>query len=304
MTLRLALTLLAASFVSHAQPIADHHQHFLRAAAAPPAGAVLEAKDLIARMDASGIRRAVVLSIAYQLANPNRPPVENEYEKVKAENDWTRDQAALYPKRLKAFCGVNPLKDYAIAEINRCAADPRTKDGLKFHFGNSDVDLDKPETVEKMQAIFREANKNRMAIVAHIHSTISQKRPWGAKQAKVFIEKLLPEAPHITVQIAHMAGAGNYDAGVDAALRTFADAITTHDHRTRRVIFDLSVSPELDGKSVADQIALRIRQIGLDRIYFASDAPPAEGIKQFRKLPLTDKEFRKIEHNVAPYLKR
>jgi hypothetical protein len=64
----------------------------------------LNAKELVAQMDAAGIRRAAVLSIAYQFGNPNRPPVEKEYERVKAENDWTREQAALYPKRLTAIC--------------------------------------------------------------------------------------------------------------------------------------------------------------------------------------------------------
>jgi len=51
------------------------------------------------------------LSIAYQFGNPNREPVENEYQQVRAANDWTRDQAKLYPARLVAFCAANPLKE-------------------------------------------------------------------------------------------------------------------------------------------------------------------------------------------------
>ena len=35
-----------------------------------------------------------VLSLAYMYGNPNRPPVEQEYEAVKAENDWTSAQVA------------------------------------------------------------------------------------------------------------------------------------------------------------------------------------------------------------------
>ena len=183
--------LVLASVCGHAQPVADQNQHFLRAAIAPPEGLALTASDLIVQMDKAGIRRAVVFSIAYQFGNPNRPAMENEYERVKAENDWTREQAALYPKRLTAFCSTNPLKDYALAEIARCSRDA----GLKLHFGNSDVDLDNPNDVEQLQRVFREANRHRMAIVVHLHATISRQRPWGAQQARTFLERVLPSAP-------------------------------------------------------------------------------------------------------------
>jgi predicted TIM-barrel fold metal-dependent hydrolase len=75
-------------------------------------------------LDEAGIRQALVLSLAYQYGNPNRPPVENEYDQVKAENDWTSAQVARFPDRLRGFCSVNPLKDSALEEIARCAKDP------------------------------------------------------------------------------------------------------------------------------------------------------------------------------------
>ena len=62
--------------------------------------------------DAAGIRHALVLSVAYQFANPNRAPVQDEYAKVRAENDWTSAQVGRYPDRLRGFCGFNPLRDY------------------------------------------------------------------------------------------------------------------------------------------------------------------------------------------------
>ena len=51
-----------------------------------------------------------------------------------------------------------------------------------------------------------------------------------------------------------------------------------------------------------------IRQIGVDRILYGSDAAvqdnprPREGWALFRRLPLTDDEFERIAKNVAPYL--
>lgn len=295
------LIFLLALVCSSAQPAVDHHQHFLRSAVAPPEGFALSAHDLIAQMDEAEVQRAVVLSIAYQFGNPRRPSID-EYARVQAENDWTRQQADLYPGRLMAICGVNPLKEYALAEIERCAKTPGLRRALKLHFGNSDVNLDDPAHVLTLQRIFREANRHRMAIVAHIRS--NTRRTWGAEQARVFLNRVLPAAPNVPIQIAHLTGAGGYDdPGIDAAMGVFADAIVAGDRRMRRVLFDISRLFLLDWESKVDLIAKRLRTIGLDRILYGSDGPLLPNWNAFRKLPLTDKEFRKIEGNVAPYLR-
>jgi len=137
-------------------PIADHHQHLVSLdmaamlAQAAPGFHPITARDLIALLDSAGIRRALLLSVAYIYGSPART-VDNEYAKVKAENDWTGAQAAEYPDRLIAFCGFNPLKDYALDELARCAAIPNLSRGIKLHFANSDVQLENPEHVEKLK---------------------------------------------------------------------------------------------------------------------------------------------------------
>jgi predicted TIM-barrel fold metal-dependent hydrolase len=133
------------------------------------------------------MRRALVLSVAYQFGNPNRPVVEDEYAKVRAENDWTSEQVARFPDRLRGFCGLNPLRDYALRELARCAQDPNLHYGIKLHFGNSDVDLDNPEHVEWLRQVFRRANRRHMAIVVHMRSSVTRERPYGAKEAQVFL---------------------------------------------------------------------------------------------------------------------
>src|SRR5215467_13438722 len=105
--MRIALLLL--SLTAHAQPLVDYHQHLFHpddTGLARDTGTVT-AMELISLLDEAGIKRAIVLSTAYQFANPNRPAVENEYAKVRAENDWTTAQVAQYPDRLIAFCGFN-----------------------------------------------------------------------------------------------------------------------------------------------------------------------------------------------------
>ena len=237
--------------------------------------------DLIALLDAAGIRRAAVLSVAYLLGDPAAVRAD-EYERVKAENDWTSRQVARFPDRLVGFCSVNPLKEYALEELARCAKDPRLRRGLKLHFAN-----------------------------AHMRTSISAKIPYGAEQARIFLKELAPAAPDVPIQIAHLAGAGGYrDPLIDEALSVFADAIGRGDPHTGNLYFDVTtvVLPTTSPDGLA-LIATRLRHLGLRRILYGSDAasggnlPPREGWAAFRRLPLTEAEFTTITSNFAPYMR-
>ena len=105
------------------------------------------------------------------------------------ENDWTSREVAQFRDRW-CTCGVNPLRDYALEEIARCARDPHLRTGLKLHFANSDVDVENPQHVERLRAVFHAANENRMAIVVHLRSTLSRQRPYGAAQARAFLDNV------------------------------------------------------------------------------------------------------------------
>lgn len=269
------------------------------------------ARDLVTLLDSAGIRKAAVLSVAYLYGSPART-VENEYAKVRAENDWTAEQAAQYPDRLTALCGVNPLEDYALEELARCAKDPRLNAGVKLHFGNSDVQLENPAHAEQMRRFFKAANDYGMAIVVHMRASISKKRPYGAAQARVFLEQLLPAAPDVPVQVAHLASSGpGYDDPLGhEAIAVLAQAVAEDEPRTRRLLFDVASNVARDSSAADEALIVKlIRQIGPDRILYGSDAPvrdnprPREGWALFRRLPLTDDEFERIAKNAAPYLR-
>lgn len=297
-------------------PVADHHQHLFSPATAAliatPAAPVspITARDLVAHLDSAGIQRAVVLAMGYTWGSPNRN-VENEHAKVVAENDWTSAQVALYPDRLIAFCSFNPIRDYALRELDRCASDPQLRKGLKLHFANSVVDLHNPAHLAQMKSVFAAANRHRMPIIAHIRSSISRALPYGAAEARIILEQLLPAAPDVSVQIAHLAGAGGYaDTTIDAAMSVFVEAFTQRDPRVRNVHFDVATvvgrGPEINDRT-ARLVAQRIREIGVERFFFGSDAAsppnlvPRDAWALFRKLPLTPREFTTIATNVAPY---
>jgi predicted TIM-barrel fold metal-dependent hydrolase len=271
----------------------------------------ITAPEVVALLDAAGIRYALLLSVAYLYGSPART-LADEYAKVRAENDWTGEQAAQVPERLRAFGSVNPLKAYALDEIARCASNPNLHHGLKLHFGNSDVQLDNPTHVEQLQRVFQAANEHGMAIVVHLRASISRQRPYGAVQARLFLDELLPVAPHIPVQIAHLAasGPGYDDPPAHRAMAVLAAAVEQGDPRTRHLWFDVAtVVDRAISPTTAALVAQRIRQVGIERTLYGSDAAigdnlrPREGWAAFRQLPLSEDEFARIASNMAPYLR-
>jgi predicted TIM-barrel fold metal-dependent hydrolase len=321
--MRFALTIFAIGWVAalRAQdaPLADYHQHLFSPALAalispaPPAAATtpITAKELIALLDAAGIKRAVVLSTAYIFEQPSRK-VENAADKLRADNDWTSDQVAQFPGRLIGFCGLNPLEDHALDELARCAKNPNLRNGLKLHFGNSVVDYHNADHVERVKRVFRAANGYRMAIVVHMRASFTAKLPYGRAEALVFLNELVPAAPDVVIQIAHLAGGGAPgDPGADNALSVFIEAIARNDPRTRQLYFDASgVWPNAKTtREEAAAMATRIRQLGVEHVLYGSDGAtagnltPREGWEAFTRLPLTAEEFRTIAGNVPPYLR-
>ena len=115
---------------------------------------------------------------------------------------------------------------------------------------------------------------------------------------------VLPSAPHVPIQIAHLAGAGGFDdPSTNSALSLFIDAIARHDPRMANLYFDIcGVAGIGQWKEKRGLIAERIRQIGISRIVWGSDGAfgagmtPAQAMKAYQELPLTTEEFHRIAH--------
>jgi predicted TIM-barrel fold metal-dependent hydrolase len=174
------------------------------------------------------------------------------------------------------------------------------------------VQLDQPAHVEQLGRVFRAANAQRMALVIHLRASISKNRPYGAAQARIFLEELLPLVPDIPVQIAHLAGSGpGYeDPPAAEAMAVFAEAAERGDSRTSRLWFDVATVVDRHiSPATAAVVVRRIRQVGVERVLYGSDAAlgsnlrPREGWATFRRLPLTPEELAQIASNVAPYFR-
>lgn len=263
----------------------------------------ITAEDLMGMLDTAGIGRAAVLSTAYWFDSPQYA-VFDPYPKVRAENDWTVQQTARFPGRFVAFCSFNPLKDHALPELERCRRLPGVK-GIKLHFGMSGVDLKDPEHVRRVRGVFVMADRHRLAIVVHVRADAT----YGRQHAEVFLNELVAAAPRVPVQIAHLWGGEAFSAD---ALAAYADAASAGRLAARNLYFDVADVALVAGASdgMLNTLAAHMRQIGLDRILYGSDAAmeghpaPREAWAVFRsRVPLTDHEFRTIAENLAPYLR-
>jgi hypothetical protein len=89
----------------------------------------------------------------------------------------------------------------------------------------------------------------------------------------------------------------------------FVDAIARGDPRIARVWFDASGVAGLGSwMEKRDQVAARLRQLGIRRILCGSDGAAGENTPQralaaFRQLPLSAAVVQTIESHVAPYMR-
>lgn len=309
-------------------PPADHHMHIwspdavemlLRAQEAVGQEVLsadearpLTADNAIAALDSAGIRRGVLLSTAYFFGFPDLE-VEDEEMRVRAENDYVAREAARYPDRLVAFFSVNPLADYALDEIARCADDSRFT-GLKLHLGNSNVDLADPGHVRRLREVFEAADAHELPIVIHLKNP---RADYGRAAAETFLDEILPAAPHVTVQVAHLAGDGGFDEPTREAVDVFADALEGRPELTRNLIFDYSATPIPSALARGDSTLLEqvrainamvvtaLRKIPADRLLYGTDWPAVSepgylGIRS--SIDLEEEELRALLDGAAPYL--
>lgn len=298
-------------------PLVDHHQHLFSPAIAALISTAsdkipeISGADLVGHLDAAGVGHAVVHSVAYIFSQPHRK-IEDDHERVRAENDWTSEQVGASGGRLIGSGSVNPLRPYALEEIARSAGDPNLRAGLKLHLANAALDYHDPAHIALVRRVFSEANDRGLAITIHMRPSIELGRTYGADEARIFLDEILPAAPDVVVQIAHLCGTGSFvlDPPVDPALSVFIEAIGRGDPRTTRLWFDVTtVATDDMTAEQSELLATRIRQVGVERVVYGSDAAlptrePKAGWARFRKLPLTEGELATIASNVAPHVRR
>ena len=283
-------------------PVVDYHQHLVSPAFAPIVK--LPGRNgaaLVRELDQAGIQRAVVLSVGYSFAD-ERKKLNDPDRLTREENDWTSGEIVKNAPRLIGFCSANSLRDAALGELERCLHLPGMQ-GIKLHFGNGGVSLRNPAHLARIQEIFSLAERLRVPVLVHMRARGGT--DYGAEDAKLFIEQVLPKSPDIDVVVAHFGGAGpGYPDQADSVMAVFGAAARTFDARLRHVYFDVAtiVTAESTPADVA-LVAKRVREVGADRVLYGSDlSPPGGSVRAgweiFRsKVPLTPAEMKTIAGN-------
>jgi predicted TIM-barrel fold metal-dependent hydrolase len=298
----------AGPLPARAAPLVDYHQHLVSPAFEPIVK--LPARDgaaLIRELDSAGIERAVVLSVGYSFAD-ERKALTDPDRLTREENDWTSSEVARNPRRLIGFCSANPLRPVALQELERCLGLPGMI-GIKLHFGNAGISLRDAAHLARMQQVYALAQRRRAPVLVHMRARGGTS--YGAEDAHIFLDKIVPLAPDIEIIVAHFgASSPGYPAQNDEVMAVFAAAAERNDARMANLYFDVAANVIAEmTPAVAALVAQRIRQVGLRRVLYGSDLTPpggsiSKGWEIFRTtIPLTPAELQQIANNRTRFVR-
>lgn len=266
------------------------------------------AEKILSLLNEGRLDRAFILSGSYILGN-DLIAGPDEYNDVKKENNYLAIQYAKYPERLIGFFSVNPLKEYAIEEVDRCY-DELKLPGLKLHFANSNVDLNNPEHLAKIQELFAHCAEKGIPILLHFRNDSPE---FGKKDVEILINEVIAKTPGLKLQVAHLGGYGGFDKATEEIISTFIEEYEKSKSLDKsNIVFDISAVVVTENEEIKGvlystteeqhkKIADYIRAWGIENVVFGSDWPyssPASYISNIKRLlPLSEEEIEKILSN-------
>jgi len=217
-----------------------------------------------------------LLSMAYLYATDDFSD-STESRNVRDENDFVLAAAGKHPARLFAYCSVNPLRDYAEAEIRRCRASGAA--GLKLHFSSSDVSLKKPAHLARVRSLLTLAEALGMPVTLHFDN---QHESFGADDARILIDSVIVPVRGLELTLAHLGTSGGYNYKTRMILGLIGDSLKSNAVLGGRTfLLDISAVgltepaeqyPPLTPEDFAD-LSSQLLDVGLDRIVFGTDYP-------------------------------
>ncbi len=251
----------------------------------------------------TGTKRIDLISMAHVFSSSEFGKFENERELVEGENSYVAAARDKYPKKSRAFCSIDPLREYALDELERC----RTKlkmDGIKLHHNANQVYLAVPAHLAKVKRVFEFAAEHKMPVLMHFDNG---HRRFGNPDVELLVGSILRDLEPVTLRIAHFGTSGGFSQRTRGFLNAFIDQFAAEAAlKKHRITFDISaVALDKDSEGVRkltdDEFAVLgryVRRLGLERISFGTDYPlytPAEYAEIVRtRLKLTPREMRSL----------
>ncbi len=272
-------------------PVADNHVHVRSQQAAnawqqinrtnsavanPAAEQVITGRDVLLDLRLGGMDKALLVSEAHTFSMPELNPI-GEYPLVRAENDFVAEQVAIDPQRLTGLCAVDPIADYALDEVQRCAQQLGLT-GVSLHFRQSDIDLRSNGHLVKLNEFFEFLTALDYPVLIHL---ATRNQYYGSVDVKLFIDNVLINAPSLDIQIAHLGGQRQFSLQSDRAMSEFIAAFSDGRLQPSNLQFDLAIIPpptqnqaatqnQTRQKSLAAMYAQRMRQLDPQQLLFTS----------------------------------
>lgn len=260
-------------------------------------------KDIDVILKNTAVKRIDLISMAHVFSSSDFGKFENERALVEGENSYVAAARDKHPKRTRAFCSVDPLRDYALEELERCRVQLRM-DGVKLHHNANQVYLTEPEHLAKVRRVFEFAAQHKMPILMHFDNS---HRRFGEPDITLLTGSILNDLRPVRLTIAHFGTSGGFTARTRAFINTFIAELDTNKKLAKhQILFDISaVALDKDSEGVRkltdDEFVVLgryVRRLGFERIAFATDYPlytPGEYLEILRtRLDLKDKEIRAL----------
>ena len=230
---------------------------------------VATAEELVAAMDEAQVDMAVTLGMGW-----TSPEIAREV------NDYLLESAARYPRRLVAFCSVNPVwGEQALHEVERCAR-LGAKGVGELHPDTQGFDLSAPQVMEPLMDMLR---SYRLVMLTHASEPVGHQYAGKGTTTPSVLMGLIKQFPDVPIVCAHWGGGLPFYALMPEVRAALGNTY-----------FDTAASPFLYQPQVFSVVA---RLVGPDSILMGSDYPlikPQRLIRQVTTASLTDEEQQAI----------
>ena len=268
-------------------------EHVVSAYGAPAGTPASDAEDLINRLDEANVERAVVLSTAYKARTGAG---------VSGENDWVAGEIAKFPDRLIGLCGINPLVENALGEIDRCLDLPGML-GIKLHLPASGVDVTNDDHVVALSAVFDKIQDMDVPILMHVG--VSPGLPLDA-DGLANLATIIAAHPEVRVVHAHCAGDTD-DQRIELWLQGMVSTPPVFSPENFYLEVSACMKFYKDAPLAKRELMVwRLKKWGLERVFFGSDylqispvETPKEALQTLSKYPFTQEEIDLILGNDA-----
>ncbi len=219
-----------------------------------------------------------LVGMGYVYGSPEFYQGNEEYEKLKQENNYLFKVSSKYKENVKPFFAIDPLKAYAVEELQRCLQINKNS-GLKLHFSSSQVYLTEPEHLKKVKSIFAIASENNLPILLHFDNWHPK---FGKDDIEILVDSILTNLKPIHLTIAHFGTSGGFNQKTKNVVNTFAE-LYEKDRipEQHKILFDISavaLGKDSDGVSkLTEKAFIELKsfldKLGYEKIAFGTDYP-------------------------------